>query len=446
MSSSSAPTSVQGGATPQLVGFANFKRTNPKSDRFEVLGLDHLEMYCSDAQTASGRFMLGLDMDCVGKFESEAHACSVLVQSGGVRFLFTAPAGNAPDGETANAPAPIGFERSGAQKFIEDHGMAIRAIGLHVADCEAAYAACVANGGAGVLEPVQLASEDGGTVLASEVELYGDVVLRLISATTASGEAVPFSPTCPSLVPGYASTLESPPPGEASVSPELAPLVRFDHIVGNVPVLTEAWGRISRMTGFHQFAEFTAEDVGTVDSGLNSIVLASNSEMVLLPMNEPTFGTRRKSQIQSYLEINRGAGVQHIALLTRDIFATVREMRRRSARGGFTFMPRPSEEYYRTLPERLALGDDDDAPKLNSAQLAEAEELGILVDRDDQGMLLQIFTAPVGDRKTLFLEFIQRIGCDDDGTAEQRGGCGGFGKGNFAELFKTVEDFFGDED
>jgi len=248
-----------------------------------------------------------------------------------------------------------------------------------------------------------------------------------------------------SLLPGFAAA--GPPPGPKPPA-AVPPLVRFDHVVGNVPELTEPWGRIARMTGFHQFAEFTAEDVGTVDSGLNSIVLASNSEMVLLPLNEPTFGTRRKSQIQTYLELNRGAGVQHIALLTRDIFATVREMRAREGRGGFAFMPRPSDAYYRALPGRLGLGEaagPGGAPVVTAAQLAEAEELGILVDRDDQGVLLQIFTSPVGDRKTLFLELIQRLGCDDGGAAEQRGGCGGFGKGNFAELFKTVEDFFGDD-
>jgi 4-hydroxyphenylpyruvate dioxygenase len=120
---------------------------------------------------------------------------------------------------------------------------------------------------------------------------------------------------------------------------------RVDHIVTNVPNMIEAITYVSNFTGFHQFAEFTAEDVGTVDSGLNSMVLGNNNEMVLLPFNEPTYGTKRKSQIQTYLEQNEGAGVQHIAVKTNDIFVTLREMRQRRFLGGFEFMPRPSDKY-----------------------------------------------------------------------------------------------------
>ncbi|MCG8462780.1 MAG: hypothetical protein MI919_41370, partial [Holophagales bacterium] len=192
---------------------------------------------------------------------------------------------------------------------------------------------------------------------------------------------------------------------------------------------------------FHEFAEFTAEDVGTVDSGLNSIVLANNNEYVLLPINEPTFGTKRKSQIQTYLEQNEGAGLQHLALKTNDIFSCLRKMRAVSDRGGFEFMPRPSDEYYRKLPNRI--GDS-----LTPEQYAAAEELGILVDKDDQGVLLQIFTKPVSDRATIFLEIIQRVGCEyvqkgknGAATVMQKGGCGGFGKGNFTELFKSIENY-----
>lgn len=144
-------------------------------------------------------------------------------------------------------------------------------------------------------------------------------------------------------------------------------------------------------TGFHEFAEFTAEDVGTSESGLNSVVLANNDETVLIPMNEPVYGTKRKSQIETYLEHNEGAGLQHLALVTRDIFETLREMRKRSWLGGFEFMPSPPPTYYRNLKKRA--GD-----VLSDEQIKECEELGILVDRDDQGTLLQIFTKPVADR------------------------------------------------
>jgi 4-hydroxyphenylpyruvate dioxygenase len=132
------------------------------------------------------------------------------------------------------------------------------------------------------------------------------------------------------------------------------------------------------------------------------MVLANNSEMILLPINEPTFGTKRKSQIQTYLEQNEGAGLQHLALKTDDIVSTLREMRKRSDFGGFDFMPNLGPTYYKALPERI--GD-----ALPAEKYKECEELGILVDIDDQGVLLQIFTKPLGDRPTVFIEIIQRL-------------------------------------
>ena len=202
---------------------------------------------------------------------------------------------------------------------------------------------------------------------------------------------------------------------------------------------------INAFTGMHQFAEFTAEDVGTVDSGLNSMVLANNNEFVLLPVNEPTFGTKRKSQIQTYLEQNDGPGLQHLALKTDDVFATVRAMRAHGGgRGGFEFQAPASAEYYQNMKARV--GEDALSPE----QFAQVQELGLLVDRDDQGVLVQIFTKPLGDRPTVFIEIIQRVGCarepkpETDGALperEQAAGCGGFGKGNFSELFKSIEKY-----
>lgn len=444
-----AASAPPGAPANGLVGFERFVRTNPRSDRFGVRGLDHVEFYCPDATTASARFMFGLDMRPIGRFESGAHAQSVVVESGAVRFVFTAPAALPPDAAASeSARAPPGFEREEALAFVRAHGTAVRAIGLEVDDCAAAYAACLANGGRAVRAPRRAARADGGAgeVEHAEVELYGDVVLRLLSAPAGGAD------DRLRLLGGYCAQPQPlRPPGQ------IAPLLRVDHVVGNVPLLGEVWPYVARMTGFHPFAEFVAEDVGTVDSGLNSLVLASNCETVLLPLNEPTHGTRRKSQIQTYLEQHGGPGVQHIALLSPDIFGTVRAMRQRAQSGGFEFMARPPPEYYAGLAERLerlaAEAETGGGQRgaglpagagLSGAQLAEAEELGILVDRDEQGVLLQIFTAPVSDRKTLFLEVIQRLGCGGE-DGEVRGGCGGFGKGNFATLFKTVEDFLGDE-
>ncbi|KAG7399502.1 hypothetical protein PHYBOEH_008737 [Phytophthora boehmeriae] len=404
----------------KLVGCQNFVRHNPKSDRFDVHKFHHIEFYCADATNASRRFSWGLGMGQIGKSDQSTGnhvSASYVIQSGDVKLVFTAPYAleteKAPD---AVSPVP-GYDPEFAQKFIMKHGLAVRALGILVGDAKAAYEISVKNGGVGVLEPKVIKDKDSGKATTiSEVKLYGDVVVRWVSGDFDGA-----------FVPGY----------EACSGPDVSiGIQRLDHCVGNVPKLIEAVEYITGFTGFHEFAEFTAEDVGTVDSGLNSMVLASNNELVLLPVNEPTFGTKRKSQIQTYLEQNVGAGLQHMALKTDDIFRTLSEMRKRSHLGGFEFMPRPNKIYYERMPERIGGG-------LTKEQYKQIEELGLLVDKDDQGILLQIFTKPLGDRATVFFEIIERVGCMKDiaGRLEQAAGCGGFGKGNFSELFKSIEEY-----
>lgn len=202
--------------------------------------------------------------------------------------------------------------------------------------------------------------------MVAEVKAYGDVVLRFVSRHGGFEGA---------FFPGYKAVKEAGPLDYG--------LQRLDHAVGNVWDMAAAVRYIGGMTGFHEFAEFTAEDVGTSNSGLNSVVLASNDERVLLPLNEPTFGTPRKSQIQTYLEQNLGPGLQHLALATPDILATMRKMRAATAMGGFEFQDPPNRAYYAALPGRI--GD-----ALSPEEYAMVEELGLLVDRDDQGVLLQV--------------------------------------------------------
>lgn len=330
-----------------------------------------------------------------------------------------------------------------------------------------AFEASVENGAIPVLPPTTLTEAVDGKVsslIIAEVKLYGDVVLRYVSPCSSSSDAELGRPYSGPYLPKYQPVLDAPLISYG--------ITRLDHAVGNVPDLAEAVKYVSGFTGFHEFAEFTTEDVGTLDSGLNSLVLASNNELVLLPLNEPTHGTPRKSQIQTFLEQNEGPGLQHLALKTNDIFRTLREMQKRSAYGGFEFMPRPSDKYYRNLPSKV--GD-----ALTAEQYALVEEMGVLVDVDDQGVLLQIFTKPLGDRPTVFIEIIERVGClrrrkldvgkeedsplpikalqgmevdaekdkiSDNGlfvkpVVEQAAGCGGFGKGNFSELFKRIEEY-----
>ncbi|XP_068655963.1 4-hydroxyphenylpyruvate dioxygenase [Aristolochia californica] len=404
----------------KLVGYSNFVRHNPRSDRFTVRRFHHVEFWCSDATNVSRRFSFGLGMPIVAKSDISTgnltHA-SYLLRSGDLSFLFSAPYSPSISTPLNCNPSIPSFCFPTFQHFISSHGLAVRAVALEVADAEAAFQTSVAHGATPFYPPTPL-GPDCEAVMA-EILLYGDVVLRYISFR---------HPDSSFFLPGFEPL--DPEPLDYG-------LRRLDHAVGNVPKLGPAVAYVKKLTGFHEFAEFTAEDVGTAESGLNSAVLANNEETVLLPMNEPVSGTKRRSQIQTYLDHNEGAGVQHLAIGTDDIFRTLREMRKRSGVGGFEFMPSPPVTYYRNLRRRV--GD-----VLTEEQISECENLGILVDRDDQGVLLQIFTKPIGDRLTIFLEIIQRVGCmveDEQGKTYQKGGCGGFGKGNFSELFKSIEEF-----
>lgn len=457
-----------------------------------TLGFHHVEFYAGDALMTAKRFelALGMPITCWSSLATGNDVCVTYglecgVEEGGgtrepgegLRFLITAPlsrgmqraspsdsdgsdkAGGAGSNVQMTAPLPLpGYDIHAAHDFYSKHGLAVRAVGVEVNDATMAYEAAVKNGAIGVAKPSVIQNfnnqggESGRECHMAEVELYGDVVLRFISfndvvgsdsdkssGSSTSAESNKSTPFLPNL---------SPYPSNANRSKPTYGLSRIDHTVGNVPDLFAAQEYIKKFTGYHPFAEFTPEDIGTVDSGLNSVVLASDNEAVLLPLNEPTEG-KRKSQIQTYLEQNEGPGLQHIAIKTNDIFETIAKMRRAEEEfGGFELMVRPSAGYYEELPSRL--GD-----KLTVEQYERLEHLGILADADEEGVLLQIFTKPLGDRPTLFLEIIQRIGCvleDGDLDAEEedslsrerkireRPGCGGFGQGNFRELFKAIED------
>jgi 4-hydroxyphenylpyruvate dioxygenase len=377
----------------KLVGFSNFVRTNPRSDKFGVKRFHHVEFWCTDATNTARRFSWGLGMTVVAKSDLSTgnltHA-SYLLRSGNLCFLFTAPyspsiAAMESVGPTATSSIPT-FDHAASRDFASKHGLGVRAIAVEVDDAEAAFHVSVSHGARPASPPVVL---DGRTTLA-EVHLYGDVVLRYVSYNSSNPNPQDSQDPDSWFLPKFE------PVDELSSYPLDFGLRRLDHAVGNVPDLSAAVSYVKSFTGFHEFAEFTAEDVGTSESGLNSVVLGNNDEMVLLPMNEPVHGTKRKSQIQTYLEHNEGAGVQHLALVSSDIFRTLREMRKRSGVGGFEFMPSPPPTYYKNLKNRA--GD-----VLTDEQIKECEELGILVDRDEQGTLLQIFTKPVGDRYANFV-------------------------------------------
>ena len=298
----------------QLTGAKSFVRSNPMSDLFGVERFDHIEFWCGDAKTTSSRFGLALGLNLVAKSDQGTgnyEFASYVMQSNEISMVFSAPYGNEHE----------------AHGFFKAHGIAVRAVGVRVEDAAAAFEACVKHGGVAVTPPRVLTSggkgdATGGTSTGktiAEVRLYGDVVLRFVSGDYAGPH-----------LPGYTAVHT-----EQNVSYGLR---RMDHIVGNVPDLIAVRDYLMHCTGFHEFAEFVAEDVGTVDSGLNSVVLTSNNEMVILPVNEPTFNTPRKSQIQTYLEQNEGPGVQHVALKTDDIFSTLHKMREATVRRCFSFL------------------------------------------------------------------------------------------------------------
>lgn len=441
---------------PKISSLEERRKLRKKVHDTELIGtkgFHHVEFYCGDAKSTAFRFSLGLGMPITcttGQSTGNDQCCSYGLQSDNVRMIFTAPYSKAvasgefykkeeekgkdtnPDFEAPNPLPSFTVEHSHA--FFQKHGIAARAIGLEVNSASDAFEKAVKNGATPVLQPTHIPASSGilkklpdckGCTIA-EVKLYGDVVLRFVSN---EGETDDTSDTPVPFLPHFTFY--------ESKSYETYGIRRIDHAVGNVHDLFDAHKHIASITGFHDFAEFTPEDVGTVDSGLNSVVLSSNTGNVLLPLNEPTEG-KRKSQIQTYLEQNEGPGLQHLALKTDDIFYTIEKMKHaESFFGGFELMNRPSDGYYEELPTRL--GD-----KLTIEQYEKIQELGILADADDEGILLQVFTKPVGDRPTFFFEIIQRIGCKytPEGSTEiaERAGCGGFGQGNFKELFKSIED------
>jgi len=279
-------------------------------------------------------------------------------------------------------------------QHITVHGDAVRDIAFLVDDADRAFEEALRRVAKPALEPTDR-SDQCGAIRQAAIHTYGDTIHSFISYKDYRG---PF-------LPGF-TTREV--PGEA------VGVLRFDHIVGNVELgKMNHWAEwYSRVLGFRRFISFDDKDISTEYSALMSIVMSDDSSSIKFPINEPAEG-RKKSQIQEYLDFHRGPGVQHIALLTADIIETVSRLRR----NGVEFLHVP-DTYYEELPGRV--GDVKET-------IESLRPLGILVDRDQDGYLLQIFTQPVEDRPTLFFELIQREGSR------------GFGKGNFKALFESIE-------
>jgi 4-hydroxyphenylpyruvate dioxygenase len=353
----------------------------PDQDAMPLLGIDHLELYVGNAKHFAYwlEHALGFREVAFAGLESGVRdRASHVMQQGDIRLVLTSSLQG----------------RSEIARHVADHGDGVKVIAIRVPDADHAYREAVRHGARGIREPWE--ENDGdGVVRFSQIATYGETLHTFVERDDYTGV----------FLPGFIAS-----DGEA---PEQM-ITDIDHVVGNVELgRMEEWvSYYERVFGMTEMIHFSDDDISTEYSALMSKVVANGDGRIKFPINEPAEG-KRKSQIEEYLEYYGGPGVQHLALTTGDIVTTVRALRGRGVR----FLNTP-DSYYDDLTDRV---------EAVAAQQDDLRELGILADRDDEGYLLQIFTKPIGDRPTLFLELIERHGAK------------GFGEGNFKALFEAIE-------
>jgi 4-hydroxyphenylpyruvate dioxygenase len=345
---------------------------------------DHLEFYVGNAKQAAFFYAscLGFVNTAYRGLETGSRdVASYVMEQGEIRFVLTSPLG--PDHDVA--------------RLVKQHGDGVGVIALEVPDAAAAFRETTSRGAMPAFEAVER-RDDGGKLREAAIHGYGDTLIKFVERDGYRG----------GFAPGFRPT------GKTASPQEGVGLTAMDHIVGNVELGgMEKWvDFFARTMGFSQLVHFDDKSISTEYSALMSKVMQDGTGRVKFPINEPATG-RRKSQIQEYLDYYRGPGVQHIACATTDIVDTVWNLRSR----GLEFLRVPST-YYEDLERRVG--------KI-AEPIDKLAELGILVDRDDEGYLLQIFTQPVEDRPTVFFEVIERHGAR------------GFGEGNFKSLFEAIE-------
>jgi 4-hydroxyphenylpyruvate dioxygenase len=355
-----------------------------EDDRMPIHGIDHVELYVGNAAQAAFYFVhaFGFTETAYAGLETgRRDRVSHVLGQGRIRLVLTGTLMGNDDIASHHA----------------HHGDGVHKIALSVPDAEAAYNHAVGHGARGILTPHWVEDEHGRVQLSS-VATYGDTQHLFVAREGYEG----------AFLPGYERR------AEAAKKPADNGLFAIDHIVGNVELgHMEEWVHYyERVFGMTEMIHFSDEAISTEYSALMSKVVTDGTGRIKFPINEPAEG-KRKSQIDEYIEYYRGAGAQHIALATRDIVGCVAALTER----GVEFLAIP-DEYYDEVPGRIGEIEED---------LADLRRLGILVDRDDEGYLLQIFTKPVGDRPTIFFEIIERHGSR------------GFGEGNFKALFEAIE-------
>ncbi len=356
----------------------------PQAEDFlPLLGTDFVELYVGNAKQAAFYYQQawGFEPVAYSGLETGRKDCvSYVMQQDKIRLVLTSPL--KPGGDI-NA-------------HINKHGDGVKIVALWVDDARKSYIETTNRGAKSYVEPYVL--EDGnGSVVISGIHTYGETVHMFIERKNYSG----------SFLPGYISYTP-----KFKVEP--TGLKFIDHMVGNV-----GWNEMNKwcefyakVMGFAQLVSFDDKDISTDFTALMSKVMSNGNGRIKFPINEPAEG-KKKSQIEEYIDFYNGAGVQHIALATDNIIETVTKLKNRGVE--FLYVP---ESYYDTVLERVGEIDEELAP---------LKDLGVLIDRDDEGYLLQIFTKPVLDRPTMFFEIIQRKGAKS------------FGKGNFKALFEAIE-------
>jgi 4-hydroxyphenylpyruvate dioxygenase len=356
-----------------------------EQDFLPLQGFDHVEFYVGNAKQAAYFYSHAFGFTPLAYSGLETGVrdrASYVLAQGDIRFVFT----------TALQPDhPI-------SEHVKLHGDGVKVVALTVDNARRSYEETTRRGATGVMEPRTIEDEFGKVTLAS-IATYGETIHTFVERQDYAG---PF-------LPGY-----KPLPAAPESHARSAGLKAIDHIVGNVELgkMNEWVDFYARMLGFTQLIHFTDQAISTEYSALMSKVMQNGSGRIKFPINEPAQG-KKKSQIEEYLDYYKTPGVQHIAMVTDDIIATVEQLKRQ----GVDFIPAiPS--YYAEVEKRVGKIDEP---------MADIARLGILVDRDDEGYLLQIFTRNAQDRPTVFFEVIQRKGSR------------GFGEGNFKALFEAIE-------
>src|SRR5690554_2834398 len=357
-------------------------------DFLPLLGTDYIEFYVGNAKQAAHYYKTAFGFQSFayrGLETGSKDTVSYVLKQDKIRLVLTSP---------LNSKSPI-------NDHIVKHGDGVKVIALWVEDATKSWEETTKRGAKSFMEPT-VEKDEHGEVVRSGIYTYGETVHIFVERKNYNGV----------FLPGYQKW-------ESDYNPEPTGLKFIDHMVGNV-----GWNEMNQwvkfyedVMGFVNFLSFDDKQIHTEYSALMSKVMSNGNGRIKFPINEPAEG-KKKSQIEEYLDFYEGPGAQHIAVATDDIITTVSKLRAR----GVEFLSTPPEEYYRAVPGRL----EEHSNELRE-DIETLKSLGIMIDADEEGYLLQIFTKPVEDRPTLFFEIIQRMGAR------------GFGAGNFKALFESIE-------